>query len=56
MILAGAVSNLLDRLTLGYVRDFIDLNLGFTFNVADIFIVLGLLALFLINNQEQAVE
>jgi signal peptidase II len=43
LIFAGAISNIIDRLYLGYVRDFIDLNLGFTFNLADVMIVLGLL-------------
>ena len=43
LVLAGALTNLLDRLMFGYVRDFINLGLGFTFNLADIFIVLGLI-------------
>lgn len=47
LFLAGAASNLIDRLVYGYVRDFIDLSLGFVFNFADVFIVLGL-ALFLL--------
>jgi signal peptidase II len=61
LILAGAASNLLDRLYLGYVRDFIDLSLGFTFNLADLFIVLGLIIFLFISrinsgNQEKLVE
>jgi signal peptidase II len=48
IFLAGAASNLADRLYFGYVRDFIDLRLGFVFNLADIFIVVGLLALVLL--------
>lgn len=49
-ILAGAVGNLIDRIRLGYVIDFIDVHaalLGYpylhwpTFNVADSFIVVG---------------
>jgi signal peptidase II len=47
LILVGAVSNIADRLTLGYVRDMFDLRLGFVFNVADAFIILGLLTLFI---------
>jgi len=43
LILAGALSNIIDRLYLGYVRDFIDLRLGFTFNLADFMVVLGLM-------------
>ena len=40
---AGVASNLVDRIMFGYVRDFIDLSLGFIFNLADVFIVLGLI-------------
>jgi lipoprotein signal peptidase len=39
LLLGGALGNLIDRLTLGYVVDFIDIGFGdlrfFTFNVAD---------------------
>ncbi len=42
LIFAGAISNLGDRLYLSYVRDFIDIGLGFTFNLADAMLVLGL--------------
>lgn len=45
LILSGAFSNILDRLRLGYVQDFLDLGLKFTFNLADIYIVVGLLIL-----------
>lgn len=47
VIEAGAVGNLLDRLILGYVRDFIDLSkIGFGIaNLADFYIVLGAVAL-----------
>ena len=43
LVLAGAVSNIIDRLYLSYVRDFLDLSLGFTFNLADVFLVSGLI-------------
>jgi signal peptidase II len=43
LIFAGAISNIIDRLYLSYVRDFLDLGLGFTFNLADVFVVIGLL-------------
>jgi signal peptidase II len=46
-ILAGAISNILDRVYYGYVRDFLDLGWGFTFNMADALVVIGLV-LFLI--------
>ena len=38
---AGAVSNLIDRIRLGYVVDFFDFRVWPVFNVADIAIVIG---------------
>jgi signal peptidase II len=50
-VLAGGLGNLYDRLVLGYVIDFIDLNLyGWhwpVFNVADLCITLGIILLIL---------
>jgi len=43
IILSGAFSNLLDRLNYGCVIDFIDLKIWPVFNLADIFICLGVL-------------
>lgn len=43
LILSGAVSNLVDRLVLGYVRDWINISLGFSFNFADVLVVVGLM-------------
>src|SRR5579872_2618253 len=43
LIFAGAASNILDRIVFGYVRDFLDLGLGFTFNLADAMLVVGLI-------------
>ncbi|MDY6314503.1 MAG: signal peptidase II [Clostridia bacterium] len=47
MISAGAVGNLIDRIRLGYVVDFIDVNFfNFpVFNVADCFVCIGALML-----------
>jgi signal peptidase II len=45
LIFAGAISNLVDRIYLGYARDIFDLGLNFTFNLADLFLVLGLLGI-----------
>lgn len=42
LIIAGAASNILDRIMLGYVRDFIYAFWGNIFNVADIAILLGI--------------
>jgi signal peptidase II len=47
LFLAGAASNLADRIIYGYVRDFIDASLGFVFNFADVFIVVGLIIVLL---------
>lgn len=40
-ILAGAAGNLYDRITLGYVIDFLDFRVWPVFNVADSFITIG---------------
>jgi signal peptidase II len=49
LLLGGAIGNLIDRLTLGYVVDFVDVGLGtlrfYTFNVADAAISTALLLL-----------
>lgn len=41
LVLSGAIGNLIDRLFLGYVRDFIGMFNWYICNVADIFICLG---------------
>jgi signal peptidase II len=46
LVLGGSVSNLFDRLTLGYVTDFLDVAYWPAFNLADTFIVLGVVLLF----------
>jgi signal peptidase II len=51
LILSGAVSNIIDRLFLGYVRDFLDIGLGFTFNLADAMVVVGLMIILLTNSK-----
>ena len=40
-ILAGALGNLYDRITLGYVVDFLDFRVWPVFNIADSFITVG---------------
>jgi len=53
MVFAGAVGNLIDRLRLGYVIDFLDFYLGSAhwpaFNVADMCIVGGVTLLFILS-------
>jgi len=41
LVLAGAVGNLIDRLSLGYVIDFLDFRVWPVFNVADICVSAG---------------
>jgi len=41
MILAGAIGNLIDRMTYGYVIDFIDFRVWPVFNIADSAITIG---------------
>ena len=60
IILGGSLGNLFDRLYYKAVPDFIDLHYGnfhwFVFNVADIFVTLGILCLiiaeFFLNNKK----
>jgi len=48
LLMGGALGNLVDRLRLGYVIDFIDLGWWPVFNIADCGIVLGAISLALI--------
>lgn len=43
LILGGGIANLVDRVRLGYVLDFIDVSFWPTFNVADTAITLGVI-------------
>jgi signal peptidase II len=43
LVLAGAISNILDRIVFGFVRDWLDLGFGFAFNLADAMILVGLM-------------
>jgi signal peptidase II len=45
LVTGGSLSNLLDRVRLGYVTDFLDLRYWPAFNLADSFIVIGVLVL-----------
>jgi signal peptidase II len=47
LVLGGSLSNLVDRLRLGHVTDFIDFDYWPAFNLADTFIVVGVGLLFL---------
>jgi len=64
MILGGAIGNVYDRIFYGAVPDFIDFHIGnfhwFIFNVADIFITLGVIFVIIIeitdNNKNKKYE
>jgi signal peptidase II len=49
LLLGGAIGNLIDRLTLGHVTDWVDMGIGtwrwYTFNVADAAISIALVIL-----------
>lgn len=45
-VLGGSVANLLDRVRLGHVTDFLDFRFWPAFNLADLFIVVGVASLF----------
>ena len=45
LVLGGTVGNLVDRIYLGYVTDFIDFNFWAAFNIADSAIVVGIIML-----------
>ena len=51
LIIGGSLGNLFDRIYYSAVPDFIDIHIGnfhwFIFNVADIFITLGIIGLIL---------
>lgn len=46
LVLGGSVANLVDRIRLGHVTDFLDVSVWPAFNLADIFIVLGVALVF----------
>jgi len=45
LVLGGALGNIIDRLRLGYVIDFVGLWILPVFNLADVFIIIGVLIL-----------
>lgn len=46
LLLGGSLSNLIDRVRLGHVTDFLDFRFWPAFNLADVFIVVGVATLF----------
>lgn len=57
-VIGGALGNIYDRYTYGGVIDFIDFHIGLwhypAFNMADSFIVLGVIALLFISNPKES--
>lgn len=53
VILGGAIGNLIDRLRQGYVTDFLDFGPWPVFNVADMAVVFGAIALAILMFQEE---
>jgi signal peptidase II len=51
LIFSGAVSNMIDRIRLDCVVDFIDLNFWPVFNFADAFITIGIIFLIILNSK-----
>ncbi len=47
LIITGTISNLIDRIFLGFVRDFIDFKIWPIFNLADSLIVIGVILILL---------
>jgi signal peptidase II len=46
LVMGGSIANLVDRVRLGHVTDFLDLRWWPAFNLADVFIVVGVAILF----------
>ncbi len=45
MVIGGALGNIVDRIRFGYVVDYVDFHVFPIFNLADLFIVIGILIL-----------
>lgn len=48
-LISGIIGNLIDRLFLGYVRDFISISIIPVFNLADVFNIIGVIIIIYIN-------
>ena len=56
LVISGAVGNLIDRARLGFVVDYLDFHIiwSYVFNLADCFVVVGtiLLCLYIITSED----
>lgn len=56
LVISGAIGNLIDRVRLGYVIDYLDFHIiwNYVFNLADCFVVVGtiLLCIYIITSEE----
>ncbi|MCC3864554.1 signal peptidase II [Terrisporobacter petrolearius] len=56
LVISGAIGNLIDRVILGYVIDYLDFHIiwNYVFNLADCFVVVGtiLLCIYIITSEE----
>ncbi|WP_455538468.1 signal peptidase II [Terrisporobacter sp.] len=57
LIISGAIGNLIDRVRLGFVVDYLDFHIiwSYVFNLADCFVVVGtiLLCLYIVTSEEK---
>jgi signal peptidase II len=53
LIVAGALSNIVERIALGYVRDFLYIVGGGVLNTADVFIIVGIVVLLVVEYQQK---
>jgi len=51
-LLAGTIGNLIDRIVFGYVRDFIQIGIWPSFNLADVFNVVGILLILIYSKKK----
>ncbi len=56
ILIGGIIGNLIDRIILGYVRDFVYLKIWPTFNIADasMFIAIGLLIIYFVKKKDKS--
>ncbi|MFW5998249.1 MAG: signal peptidase II [bacterium] len=57
LIIGGAIGNLIDRIRLGFVIDYIDLQIWPVFNLADIFVTIGtIIFIYILMTEKEILE